>query len=653
MFEIVVVLAIAAFVLYICLRLKIPSIVAFLIAGMVAGPHGLGLIVKIDDVNMLAEVGVMLLLFTIGIEFSLEKLISSQKYVLLGGTFQMLLTILAFFGIAYALGYHWNQALFLGFLFSLSSTAIVLQLFQDSNQLESFHGKVSLSILIFQDIAIVPLMLVLPWISGKNFEPLDLVKLASGILIVTAIILASRRFIPRLISNVVHTRNRELFLLFIIVVCFITAFITFKIGLSLALGAFLAGLVISESEFSLEAMSNILPLKKIFTSIFFISVGMLLDLKELLAYPLQVAGFTVTVIAVKIIIVLLVGRLLGLPRRSMWITGFALCQVGEFAFVLAGAGTEFKLLNPHLSQMFLSVSVISMGLSPFIIQAAPKIAATLAGTPVTDVTGERPATASDEHSVKLSDHLVIIGYGMNGRNVARAAKAADIPYVIIDFNPDTYRKEKQKRESFIYGDASSKDVLLRANTPQARIAVVAIHDPIATEMIVFALRSLNPKVRLMVRTRFMHEIDVLRKLGADEVIPEEFETSIEIFMRVMKYYLVPDHDIEKFVDEIRKENYEMLRRLASGSRDGREMPFLSHLNVVRLKIPENSKWVGRSIEEIMLRKKFGVTVIAIERERKYIHNPPAPTVIVADDVLVVIGLPEDIAAIAPFTEAVE
>jgi len=650
MLDITVVLALAALVLYFCLRLKIPTIVAFLVAGMLAGPHGMGLVQSPEAVRYLAEVGVLLLLFTIGIEFSLEKLISSQRYVLLGGTFQMLLTILAFFGISLLLGNPWNQALFIGFLFCLSSTAIVLQLFQESNQLESFHGKVSISILIFQDIAIVPLMLVLPWMSGEKFALYNLLDLLTGIIVVLVVIVGSRKFIPRLISNVVRTRNRELFLLFIIVLCFITAFITYKVGLSLALGAFLAGMVISESEFSLEAMTNILPLKKIFTSIFFISVGMLLNLGFLVSHPLEVLSLSVSVMLVKIVIVMLVGMLLKLPRRSVWITALALCQVGEFAFVLAGQGSG--LLSEHLYQMFLSVSVISMGLSPFIINAAPKFAARFSAVSVSEK-ADASQNSSQEQGIDLNDHLVIVGYGMNGRNVARAAKVADIPYVIIDFNPDTYRKEKLKRESFVYGDASNKDVLTRARVQHARIAVVAIHDPIATEMIVFAIRSLNPKVRLIARTRFMHEIDVLRKMGADEVIPEEFETSIEIFMRVMKYYLVPDSDIEKFVDEIRKENYEMLRRLASGGKEHHEIPFLSVLNIVKLKIPEVSKWAGRSLEEIMMRKKFGVTVIGIQRDREYIHNPPAATVLVTEDVLIVIGLPEDISKVSPFVKTME
>lgn len=648
MLDITIVLAIAAFVLYFCLRLKLPTIVAFLVAGMLAGPHGLALVGSPDAVQMLAEVGVLLLLFTIGIEFSLEKMISSRRFIFLGGTMQMALTIIAFFVLSLVFGTKWNQALFIGFLFSLSSTAIVLQLFQETNQIESFHGRVSLSILIFQDIAIVPLMLVLPWISGKPFRIVDVLNLLAGIFVVVIVIVASRRFVPRLIHNVVHTRNRELFLLFIIVMCFVTAIITHSIGLSLALGAFLAGLIISESEFSLEAMSNILPLKKIFTSIFFISVGMLLDLSFFIHHPFQILGITAGVIMLKVLVVLLVCMFLKLPGRSVIITALALCQVGEFAFVLAQQGMNFNLLDNDQKQIFLAVSVISMGLSPFIILFAPRIAARFASVPAVADSGEMDQHVKEHHH-ELRDHLVIVGFGTNGRNVARAAKVAEIPYVIIDFNPETYRKERMKRESFIYGDATNAEVLHKAHIEHARIAVVATHDPVATEMIVSAIRKASSKVRLIVRTRFMNDVELLRKLGADEVIPEEFETSIEIFTRVMKYYLVPDSDIENTVHEIRNENYEMLRKL-SGSHSTGQMPFLSVMDVARLKISETSKWVGRSIEEIMLRKKFGVTAIAILRQGDYIHNPPASTVLIAEDEMLVIGLPADIQKLSPYAK---
>jgi CPA2 family monovalent cation:H+ antiporter-2 len=291
-----------------------------------------------------------------------------------------------------------------------------------------------------------------------------------------------------------------------------------------------------------------------------------------------------------------------------------------------------------------------MGLSPFIILFAPRIASRYSRVPAVD-DGKELEHEAKSNNKKLVDHLVIIGFGTNGRNLARAARVAQIPYVIIDFNPETYRKEKLKRENFIYGDATNVEVLYKANVDVARIAVVATHDPVATEMIVSAIRKASHKVRLIVRTRFMNDVDALRKLGADEVIPEEFETSIEIFTRVLKYYLVPDNDIEKVVHEIRDENYEMLRRLSGSHSDG-QMPFLSVMDVVRLRITKDSKWIGFSLEEIMLRKKFGVTAIAVLRQGEYIHNPPASTVLIAEDELLVIGLPETINKLTPFAQIV-
>jgi CPA2 family monovalent cation:H+ antiporter-2 len=648
--DITIVLGISAVALYFCLKLKIPSIVAFLLAGMIAGPHGFGLVSDVENVEMLAEVGVLLLLFTIGIEFSLEKLISSKRYIFLGGSLQMIFTIIAFtFLSRYLGGMEWNKALFTGFLFSLSSTAIVLQLFQETNQIESYHGRASLSILIFQDIAIVPLILILPWIAGGQFAGADIIRLSAGVVLVALILIVSRKYMPRLIEHIVHTRNRELFLLFIITVCFLTALLTHQIGLSLALGAFLAGLIISESEYSLEAISSILPLKKVFTSIFFISIGMLLNGLDVFSNPIEVLGLVILVLAVKISVVVLAGWMLRMPRRALWISALALCQVGEFAFILSQQGAKHNLMDSHISQMFLAVSVITMGISPFIIHASPRIANFILrftrGTKKISIT----KTQAEKHQVKLKDHLLIVGFGINGRNVARAAQRAGIPHVIIDYNPETYRKETKHREYFIYGDGSNAEILERASARHARLAVVATHDPIATEMIVSAIRKQCRQTKIIVRTRFLHETEVLMKLGADEVIPEEFETSIEIFTRVMKHYLVPEDEINSFIEEIRSENYRMFRTMLT-SRHQLDHPFISQLEVIKLHVKTGSQWINNSLKDINLRKNFGINVIAVEQGDRVVYNPPADYVIQSADVLIALGRPEDFEKVNAFTD---
>lgn len=647
--DITLVLAVSAVALYLCLKIKIPSIVAFLIAGMIAGPHGLALVSEVEQVEKLAEVGVLLLLFTIGIEFSLEKLLSSKRYFLLGGSLQMLLTIIAFtFLSRYLAGMEWNKALFTGFLFSLSSTAIALQIFQETNQIESFQGRVSLSILIFQDVAIVPLILILPWIAGEEFASADLIRLIAGIALVALILIISRKYMPALIEHIVHTRNRELFLLFIIAICFLTALLTHQIGLSLALGAFLAGLIISESEYSLEAMSSILPLKKVFTSIFFVSIGMLLNVFEVFKNPLEVIGLVMLVLFVKILVVMLIGWLMRIPRRALWISALALCQVGEFAFILSQQGSQHQLMDQHVAQMFLAVSVITMGVSPFIIHASPEITNFI--LKFTRGTQKwRKKSGQGSHKVKLKDHLLIVGFGINGRNVARAARHAGIPHVIIDYNPETYSREKWHRKHFIYGDASNAETLERASASHARLAVVATHDPIATELIVSAIRKQCPQIRIIVRTRFMHETEILKKLGADEVIPEEFETSIEIFSRVMKYYLVPDAEINRFIDQIRSENYRMFRTMKTKIRH-EEQPFISQLEVIKLKVKNNSEWINQSLREANIRHQYGINIIAIERREAVINNPSGDFIILEDDILIALGRPEDFEKVAAFAE---
>ncbi|MDX1666773.1 MAG: cation:proton antiporter, partial [Saprospiraceae bacterium] len=345
--ELTVVFAIAAFVLFLSAKLKVPTIVGLLLSGFVAGPYGLGLVNATEEVEVMAEIGILLLLFTIGMEFSLKKLAETKKWILLGGGLQVFLTVAAVFGLGQAMGWTVEQSLFIGFLFSMSSTAIVLHILQEKGKMDKPHGKASLSILIFQDIIIIPMMLIVPLLAGQGegsgTEAL-LWKLTKGGLIITAVVLLARYLVPRLLREIVHTRNQELFLMSILVICFATAFTTHQLGLKLALGAFLAGLIISESEYSYDALSHILPLKKIFTGIFFISVGMLLNTWFLVDHLLLLLSLTGSVLLLKALLILIIGTAMGLSLTSALIVGLSLCQVGEFAFVLSKTGSEFNLL---------------------------------------------------------------------------------------------------------------------------------------------------------------------------------------------------------------------------------------------------------------------------------------------------------------------
>ncbi len=431
--DIVIIFGLSIAVLFICHRLRVPTVVGFLLTGIFVGPYGLGLIKAIYEVEIFAEVGVVLLLFTIGIEFSLERLLQIRKSVLMGGSLQVLLTLLAALFIAKQLGQAHGEAVFIGFLAALSSTVIVLKLIQERSEVNSPHGRTTLGILIFQDIIIVPMILVTPLLAGAagNLGESFIVLLAEGIGIILLVIVSARWIVPRVLYQIARTRNHELFLLSVVVICFGVAWLTSKAGLSLALGAFLAGLIISESEYSHQALGNILPFRDIFTTFFFVSIGMMLDVGFLFQQPGFIVLIALSVLVLKAIIAGFVTILLGFPLRTGILVGLALGQIGEFSFILSRAGVEHGLLAGNIYQMFLAVSILSMAMTPFIITLAPRIADIILRLPLPKrlISGFYPVT--ETKAVDRKDHLIIIGFGVNGRNIARAARVAGIPYLGI------------------------------------------------------------------------------------------------------------------------------------------------------------------------------------------------------------------------------
>jgi CPA2 family monovalent cation:H+ antiporter-2 len=374
--DIVIIFGLAIAVLFICHRFRVPAVVGFLLTGMFVGPYGFGLVKAVHEVEILAEIGIVLLLFTIGIEFSLKKLLQIRKSVLMGGSLQVSLTFLATFFIARWFGQAFGEAVFIGFLVALSSTAIVLKLIQERAEVDSPHGRTTLGILIFQDIIIVPMILATPLLAGAtgNLGESILVLLAKGIGIILLVMVSTKWIVPKALYQIARTRNQEIFLLIVVVICLGVAWLTSKAGLSLALGAFLAGLIISESEYSHQALGNILPFRDVFTSFFFVSIGMLLDVGFLFQQPGTIVLITLGVLVLKSIIACFASVLSGFHFRTSILVGLALSQVGEFSFILSRAGVEHGLLAGNIYQMFLAFSVLSMAATPFIITLAPRAA---------------------------------------------------------------------------------------------------------------------------------------------------------------------------------------------------------------------------------------------------------------------------------------
>ncbi|WP_266205701.1 cation:proton antiporter domain-containing protein [Pontibacter kalidii] len=649
--DIVIILGLSVIVILLFQRLKLPTILGFLATGVIAGPYGLSLIAASHNIEILAEIGIILLLFIIGMEFSLKQLAMIKRTVILGGSTQVLATIGLSALVMVLLNFSWGEAVFMGFLIAMSSTAIVLKILQDRGEINSPQGRVVLGILIFQDIIVVPMMLLAPLMAGgsENIGTALLLMALKGAFVIVFVLISAHYLVPRLLYLVAETKSKELFILSIVVICFAVAWLTSSLGLSLALGAFMAGLIISESEYSHQATSNILPFREIFTSFFFVSIGMLLDFGFLLENLPIILLFTALTFLLKSMVATLAARMLQYPLRVSLLVGLSLFQVGEFAFILSKTGISTGLLSKETYQYFLSVSLLTMAITPFVMGSYRRLADIIASP---FVSSQEPMPFAQQPNnthtdlPDLNDHIIIIGYGINGRNVAKAARYANIPYVIVELNAATVKNEGKKGEPIVYGDAVHPMILSHISIHKARVVVVAISDPEATKRIITTIREISDKIHIIVRTRFLQEMEENYRLGADEVIPEEFETSIEIFTRTLSKYLMPRDEIEAFTQKIRADNYEMLRSLTT-SRDSDRAKLsvdLPDIEVATLRVlTSEPDIIGKPLLESNIRNRFAITVVAIKRKEQMILNIHADTQLQRGDLIYVIGKPSDVA----------
>jgi len=637
--QLLIVLAATISIVFLFHKLRLPAIVGFLLAGVIMGPNGLKWIRAIEQVETLAEIGVVLLLFTIGLEFSLERILPIRRHVLWAGGLQIVLTTLAVVLISSSLGFSLEVGIFYGFLVSLSSTAIVLRIYNERGEIDAPQGRWAAGILLFQDLCIVPMILLVPILgqSGTGSYLLIGWALVKAVLLLGLIVLAARRLLPWILRQVALLRNRELFILFVILVGLGTAWLTSEAGLSLALGAFIAGLVISESEFSHQIVADILPLRDTFSGIFFISIGMLLDLHFLAQDVFTPLLNSSLIVALKSAVVLLVLWLVYGSVRLGVVLALSLAQIGEFSFILARAGQDYGLLSAVGEQTFLAASILSMIATPFLIQGAHRIAFGLQG-----ITGKKPGQESPEPGEGTGSpgtgHVIIVGYGLNGQNLSRVLREVGVPYRILEMDPALVRQAKEAGEPIVFGDGTRPEVLKNVAAEGARVLVVAISDPVATAHVVSQARRLRDDLYLIVRTRYVAQIDRLYRLGADQVIPEEFETSVEIFARVLQQYHIPRNVISLQVDLIRKEHYGTLRGLhLQGKRLDELSQFLAGTTTDTCLILEESPAAGKSLGDLQLRTLSGAAVIAVVRNGQSIPNPGGDCVLAAGDVLVLMG----------------
>jgi CPA2 family monovalent cation:H+ antiporter-2 len=553
--DLVIILAMAVGIVAILHRFKIPSIAGFILAGVIVGPQALGIINDVHEVEVLAEVGVALLLFGIGLEMSLNRLRRLWWPILVGGLLQVGLTAAATFFIAQAFGITWQTSVFIGFLFALSSTAIVLRGLQMRNEVDAPHGRLTLGILVFQDLCVVPMMLAIPILGGSQTSGADVVfALLRATVIIVGILAAARFILPRVLSFVAGTRQRHLFVTTVLLICVGTAWVISSAGISLALGAFLAGLVVAGSEFRHQALVDVIPFKDVFTSIFFISVGMFLAPASVAANIVPIAGIFIAVLFGKALFVFIVGAIMRLPMRVSILAAVALAQVGEFSFILIRAAGGTGLLDTGLENSIMAAAILSMFVTPFALSMGPHLAAGAGRVQfLSRLQGVASAQEASSGHDTLTDHVIIGGYGFAGRQLAVALKECGIDYVIVDMNPETVRSVSSAGERIYFGDITSAEVLEHLGIDRARGLTLVINDPTAAEQAVRVARGIAPDVRIMVRTNYILDIESLLAVGADDVVSAEVESAGAIVSRILAQCRVGPESIQDRIEEIRRD----------------------------------------------------------------------------------------------------
>jgi monovalent cation:H+ antiporter-2, CPA2 family len=563
--ELVLIGALAVAIILIFQQLKIPPVIGLIFTGIILGPSGIGAVYDQKMVSTLAELGVVLLLFTIGLEFSVDDLKKLKKIVLVGGVFQILVTGLAisflswWFMLALGQGITVSSAVFLGFTFSVSSTAICLKILADRDELALPHGRIALGILIFQDIAIVPLMIGINFLSPHAVPSFEVVFKKIGIIVLfsTAIVTGFRLLMPKMVHLIASLHAREVLVIGALVICFGAAYLTSLAGLSLALGSFVAGMIIASTDESHQISVTIDPFREAFSSIFFISVGLLLDVK-MINLPLFIS-IALLVLFVKGLLVAGISLFLGNSIRVSMMAGMALAQIGEFSFVLAESGMKNSIINHEVFQAMLAISVVTMIVTPAMIAIAPKFA-----DQVAPALGFIPLVSRESPSVSVRPpdstiicageiHAAIIGFGINGQNVASVLHATNISYSVLEIDREMVKVMRRKGEPIYYGDCTEKKALLRAGIDHARAVVLGISDTGAIRNSIAMIRDINRKAFIIVRARTLDNIAALYKAGADVVVTEKFETSIQIFSQLLNHFTVDPELILEQQEIIRRE----------------------------------------------------------------------------------------------------
>ncbi len=636
--EILAILTSAVVCVWLFRRLKLPAILAYLVAGTLIGEHGLAWAHGQVDYDHFAELGIVFLLFTLGLEFSLPKLVAMRHLVFSVGGFQVAISLLIFLIIAMIFGESFSSAFVIGGILALSSTAIVIRQLSDSGAIKRKSGQISVAVLLFQDVAVVPLLIIVPLLAqnGSSSMLLELLwALVKGVFVVSILLLVGKWLLPRLFNIIAKVRTDELFVLTTLLVTLLASALTQWFGLSMALGAFLAGMMLGESQYKHQLEADIRPYRDILLGLFFVTVGMKLDINILVSAPLTILAVLITFMLIKIAIVKILAERAGEAKKDAWASAFMLAQMGEFGFVLIALATQLNILPLETASILLVTGVVSMAITPYMVDHARRW-----GIAIAHEKQEIPEIGDEQIKTEyLENHVIICGFGRVGQTVSRFLKQEGIDFIAIDIDPLRAKEAREAGEKVLFGTSRQTELLKAANIDKARLVVIAFGEDKQSMEVIQRVRFLAPNVQILVRTRNDDNLAQLKAAGANEVVPESLEGSLMLVSQVLSLTGVPFSRIIRRVQKERKEHYNHLHGFYQGENTDLGPNAIDRIEFAHaVLLTENADAIGRSLGSLNLAKR-GVSVIALQRHGHEIEAPSDDIILQAQDTLVLRGKP--------------
>ncbi len=645
--SIIMLMLMAAFLVWLFKRANMPPILAYLCAGVFAGPQILNLFEDSHQMTLAGEVGIVFLLFTLGLEFSLAKLIAMRRLVFGVGAGQMLFTTLVFAALAMAMGQSFTTAVVIGGMLALSSTAIVIKTIDEQGRLNTKRSQIAVSILLFQDIAFVPLLIAIPLLASANDESIMsalLFALFKGVIVVVLLLSVGKWLLPRVFNEIAKTRTDELFVLCTLVIALLAAGATFAFGLSMALGAFLAGMMLSESQYRHQLEADIRPFRDILMGLFFITVGMQLDIGVMTSQIHWILVGLVVLLVIKVIMVRLAAIIYRSDAQDAWAAGLKVSQMGEFTFVLAALAFENRLIDEYMSSMIICVGVLSMAVTPWLINKSGDIASYLAKTPKVPVSGDNVHISAQNAAADV----LIIGFGRVGQSIAKMMRLEKLGFLVLDIDPIRVQESRTAGEHIYYGDAEQKSILLSAQLKQVKLVIITFDNHGKSLRVIQTIKAIDPNISIIVRTRKDYKMEDLYEAGAMQVVPELQEGSLMLISQVLHYAGVPMSRILKRVRNERKKGYVHMHGFFPGETTEISYETQDKLEFMHaVVITEDAYAVNKTIDELDITRRK-VTVIAVRRNNQEFSEPEGSMMIHANDVIVISAKPRRVERIEKF-----